>query len=166
MNLRKDLGAVTPKELLPASLLASYQVVGAACAPTVGSAWLGVHSQISQLSFRRSSEQSNGASDPCGPCLVSSQGGVAVGSIRKENSPHDVTSLPKAAVRVQSCLHIALSHLLSHLAPHQGAPLDQRLHSCHPILKAICNPKSSRIPGLQENPKCFELSTLCVRHSP
>lgn len=83
MNLRKDLGAVTPKEFLSASLLASYQVVGAACTPTVGSAWLGVHSQISQLSFRRSSEQSNGASDPCGPCCVPSRGGVAVGLYQK-----------------------------------------------------------------------------------
>lgn len=77
------------------------------------------------------------------------------GSVRKENSPRDVTSLPKAAVSVRSCLHTALSHLLSHLATHQDAPLDQRIHSCHPILKAIYNPKSSRIPGLQENRKRF-----------
>lgn len=41
MNLRMDLGAVTPEEL-PASLLISYPAGGAA-APMAGIAWLGVH---------------------------------------------------------------------------------------------------------------------------
>lgn len=106
-----------------------------------------------------------GLSTPVAPAM-SHHGEVLLwGSSRKENSPHDVTSLPKAAVRVQGCLHIALSYLLSHLAPYQAAPLDPRIHSCHPILKAICSPKSSRIPGLQENWKCFELSTMCQAQS-
>lgn len=40
MNLRMDLGAVTPEEL-PACLLVSYPAEGAA--PVAGTAWLGVH---------------------------------------------------------------------------------------------------------------------------
>lgn len=54
MNLRKDLGTVTPKERLHASLLASYQVGGTACAPTAGrGAWLWVHPQNFPAEFQK-----------------------------------------------------------------------------------------------------------------
>lgn len=101
--------------------------------------WLGVCPQNLPAELQKSlwaEKWGQGAQWPLS-CFV--QGEVLEwGSIRNENSPHDVKSLPKASACIGSWpAYSHLSSSVSCLTPD----LDQRMHSFHQILKGTCNRK-------------------------
>lgn len=118
MNLRKDLGTVTPKELLHASSLASYQVRGIACVPTAErGACLWVHPPNFPSEFQKNLQAEKWGQDPQQPLLCALQEEVLEwGSIRKLPSPCcEIPSKSISLARELPCTQLSVITCLTSL---------------------------------------------------